>query len=473
MERPNILYILADQWRAQALGYAGDGNARTPRLDALARESLDLALAVSGTPVCCPIRASLLTGLYPDRHGVFLNDAPLDPQADSLGKRFAAAGYDTAWIGKWHVDGHGRTSYIPPERRQGFAYWKALECTHDYHASAYYAGDSDQVSLWEGYDADAQTDDAIGLIERAPGRHRPFLIMLSWGPPHDPYDTAPPEFQTFDAAALALRPNVPQHSEEMARRNLAGYYAHGAALDRNVGRILDALARAGLADDTIVVFTSDHGDMLGSHSLHCKQCPWDESLRVPYLMRWPALLGRSGGRSEVVFDTVDVLPTLCALAGIEAPPGAQGRDLSRHLRDGSVPEDNAALYAQYQSFGTWPGWNTGAPELMRSREGRGVRTGRYTYVEDRDGPWLLYDNHEDPFQMRNLVSDPGSAALVRELRPRLHARLAANGDRFPTGAELVSKWGYEVDRGGTVPYWKIPGPEPTRPVTRGQAGGAR
>jgi arylsulfatase A-like enzyme len=461
-KQPNILYILADQWRAQAFGYAGDDDARTPRIDALARESVDLRQAVAGTPVCCPIRASLLTGLYPDRHGVFLNDAPLDPGIASLGKSFAGVGYATAWIGKWHVDGHGRSSRIPPERRQGFAYWKALECTHDYHASPYYDGDSRELKRWQGYDAIAQTDDAIRLIERQRG-DQPFLIVLSWGPPHDPYQTAPADYRRrFDAGALALRPNVPDRGDlfTRVREDLAGYYAHGAALDECVGRLLDALERSGLADDTIVVFTSDHGDMIGSQGLHCKQCPWEESVRVPFLLRWRNGLGRSGRASEVVVDAVDVFPTLCGFTGVPAPAGMQGRDLSPHVRDGTVPRDNAALYAQYQSFGTWPGWNNDAPPLTRSREGRGLLTGRYTYVEDRDGPWVLYDNAEDPHQLRNLVGLQAHAALQRELKQRLHARLAANGDRFPSGKELVERWGYEVSDTGTIPYWKLEGPTP-------------
>jgi arylsulfatase A-like enzyme len=460
--KPNILYIFADQWRAQAFGYAGDPNARTPRIDALARESVDVRQAVAGTPVCCPIRASLLTGLYPDRHGIFLNDAPLDPGIPSLGKSFSAAGYATAWIGKWHLDGHGRSNYIPPERRQGFKYWKTLECTHDYHASKYYEGDSPEQKQWEGYDAIAQTDDAIALIERQRGE-QPFLIVLSWGPPHDPYQTAPAEYRRrFDDDAMRLRPNVPEKEGFFARvrNDLAGYCAHGAALDDCVGRLLDALERTGLADDTIVIFSSDHGDMIGSQGLHCKQCPWEESVRVPFLLRWRNGLGRQGRTSDAIVDAVDVFPTLCGLTGVAAPGGLQGRDLSQHLRDGTVPSDNAALYAQYQTFGTWLGWNREAPPLTRAREGRGILTGRYTYVEDRDGPWMLYDNAEDPYQQRNLVGLPAHAALQRELKQRLQARLAANGDAFPSGQELVRRWGYEADPNGTIPYWKLDGPNP-------------
>src|SRR5437764_6222260 len=130
--RPNVIFILADQWRAQAFGYAGDPNVRTPHLDALERESLRFVNAVSNVPVCTPTRASILTGQRALTHGLFMNDAPLNPEAVTIAKVLGKAGYDTGYIGKWHVDGHGRSAYIPPQRRQGFEYWKVLECTHDY-----------------------------------------------------------------------------------------------------------------------------------------------------------------------------------------------------------------------------------------------------------------------------------------------------------------------------------------------------
>ena len=135
--RPNIVVVLADQWRAEAFGYAGNPDVRTPQIDRLQRESLHCVNAVSGHPVCCPARASLLTGQRPLTHGVFMNDVPLAPDATSLAKVLRDSGYDTAYIGKWHLDGHGRSSFIPRERRQGFDYWKVMECTHDYTNSFY------------------------------------------------------------------------------------------------------------------------------------------------------------------------------------------------------------------------------------------------------------------------------------------------------------------------------------------------
>ncbi|MCB0124492.1 MAG: sulfatase-like hydrolase/transferase, partial [Caldilineaceae bacterium] len=198
MTKPNIIYIFGDQWRAQATGYAGDPNVQTPNIDRLAGESINLRNAVSTCPLCTAYRGSLLTGQYALTHGLFVNDVPLDPGGTTLGKIFAQNGYDTAWIGKWHVDGHGRDTYIPPERHQGFDYWRALECTHDYNRSYYYADASDEMRQWEGYDAFAQTREAEAYI-RAHARdgnpEKPFLLVLSWGPPHNPYGTAPEEYR--------------------------------------------------------------------------------------------------------------------------------------------------------------------------------------------------------------------------------------------------------------------------------------
>ena len=132
MKRPNVIFVFSDQHRAQALGYAGDPNVKTPAMDRLAEEGICFTLAVSGMPVCCPYRATFMTGQYPHHHGVFLNDLCLTTEAKCIGQAFLEAGYDTAYIGKWHLNGHGRQNPVPAEQRMGFLYWKVQECTHDY-----------------------------------------------------------------------------------------------------------------------------------------------------------------------------------------------------------------------------------------------------------------------------------------------------------------------------------------------------
>ena len=445
-ERPNVIFVFGDQWRAQATGYAGDPDVRTPNLDALAAESVNFTHAVAGCPVCSPYRASLLTGQYPLTHGVFVNDVPLAPEAGQLARSFAGAGYDTAYIGKWHLNAHGRSAFIPPDRRQGFRYWKVLECTHRYNESAYYAGDSPEKRFWQGYDAAAQTRDAIEYLRARPA-DRPFLLVLSWGPPHSPYSTAPAEFNAlYSPDRITLRPNVPPETAARARKELAGYYAHCSALDACVGDLLRALRDLALDENTLFVFTSDHGDMHGSHGCFNKQRPWDESIRVPFLMRWPAGLGRRERRTDALLDAPDLMPTLLGLAGLPIPRSVQGLDYSGHIRGGPDPSDGSAILMCPHPFGQYTRAHHAA------REYRGLRTRRYTYVRVLDGPWLLYDNDLDPYQMRNLVDSPAHATVRAELEARLQRRLQTIGDDFRPGMDYIRRWQYTVDATETVPY---------------------
>jgi arylsulfatase A-like enzyme len=442
-DKPNILVVIADQWRAQAFGFAGDPNVQTPNFDRLAMESVRLKNAVSGLPVCSPMRASFLTGQRPLTHGVFINDVPLSTNVITLASVFRDAGYTTGMIGKWHVDGHGRTSFIPFERRFGFEYWKVQECTHAYNNSGYYAASPEPLK-WEGYDAIAQTRDAEEYL-RARGKDRkPFALVMSWGPPHDPYLTAPAKYRAmYDSAKLKLRPNVPADEADNVRKNLAGYYAHCAALDDCMGELLQALAQAGLAENTIVLFTSDHGDMLGSHGLAKKQKPYDESVCVPMLIRWPAKLKTA--ELDAPINSEDIMPTLLGLAGLNIPKSVEGLDYSAYLRGGKNPGDGATVIHCPSPFGEWERRRGG-------REYRGIRTTRYSYVRDLKGPWLLFDNQIDPFQMTNLVNISTKAELRAEMEALLKKKLKERGDEFLPGGHYIQKWGYKVDANGTMPY---------------------
>ena len=215
--------------------------------------------------------------------------------------------------------------------------------------------------------------------------------------------------------------------------------------------MLRALDRARAAADTLVLFTSDHGDFIGAHGLYDKQGPWEDAIRVPFLLRFPDVL--PPGASDLLIDSPDLLPTLCGLAGVAAPGGVQGRNLASYLRTGTVPDDDSALLAAYCNFGNWPriAARPGVAPLYAAREYRGLRTRTHTYVEDRSGPWLLYDNEADPCQMRNLAAEPAARALRDDLAARLRRRREALGDDFRPGPEYVREWGYEVDASGTIP----------------------
>ena len=444
---PNIVYVFADQWRAQATGYNGDINAKTPNLDALAAQSCNFVNAVSGCPVCSPYRASLLTGQYPLTHGVFLNDVQLNDDAITIAKVLGKAGYNTGYIGKWHVHDHGRSAFIPKESRQGFEFWQTMECTHNYNHSYYY-GDANKKLLWPGYDAIAQTKEAQKYIRVHADDNAPFALFLSWGPPHTPYQTAPKKYREMvNKNKIELRPNVPQKFADKAREDLSGYYAHIMALDDCIGDILKTLKDTKIEENTIFIFTSDHGDMLYSQGMTKKQKPFEESARVPFLLRWPAVHGNKGKDVDVLLNSPDIMPTLLGLCGIDIPNSVEGEDLSGAVCGDKKNEREAALLTCPSPFGQWIRKHGG-------REYRGVRTKRYTFVRDLKGPWLLYDNEKDPYQMENLCDNPKYAMLQSRLDKELNFLLRQTHDEFLPGPEYIKKWGYTVDEDGTVPYSK-------------------
>lgn len=440
--KPNIVFLLTDQWRLQALGYAGNQQVKTPNIDKLATESTNFTHAISGWSVCCPWRASLLTGQYPLTHGVFVNDVPIGSNPVGMGDAFKQAGYDTAFIGKWHVGGRGRSNYIEPEHRLGFDYFKALECTHDYNNSAYYAGNDKTKRTWDGYDVFAQAEDAMTYIHDHE-QENPFLMLLSWGPPHNPYQTAPQAYRDmYQPDDINLRPNVPPDMEDDAREWLAGYYAHCTAIDKSVGDILKLLDEKGITDDTIVIFASDHGDMLGSQDQQRKQRPWDESIRVPFLVRLP---NHEAGTTDAMINAYDILPTLLGLCDIDIPQTVEGRDFSPVFNGGDDPSNGAALLACFHPFGEYAISRDG-------REYRGVRTLQYTYTRTLDGPWLLFDNDADPYQLNNLINHPDYADIQKQLDQTLQQLLDEQNDKFEEGLVYIERWGYPIDETGTVPF---------------------
>lgn len=452
-DKPNVLYILTDQWRAKATGYNGDPNAVTPNIDRLAAASLDFVNAIGTSPVCTPARAALLTGRYPTSTGMFMNDVPLSPGEQSIGKAFKSGGYETAYIGKWHVDGHGRASYIPPERRQGFDYWKVLECTHDYQNSEYYDGDDQAIKTWPGYDAFAQTEDACEYIRQHQqnlDQQKPFFLTLSLGPPHFPHNNAPEEFQArFAPEHIQFSPNVvfdDADTEAFTRKEAAGYYAHIAAMDVCVATVVEVLKATGLEDNTILVFASDHGEMMGSHGHgpYKKQIFWDESCRVPWLLRYPPLTSDQPGRKvSTPLGTVDIMPTLLSLCGLDIPDPVEGRDLSACIRDGVELDDHAALYMSVSPFS---GKNHLDPAY------RAIRTHQHTFVLTSEGERYLFDDVEDPYQLRNLANLDASADLRTQLEQELARQLERIDDPFKEKQYYLEKWGYEVNATGEVPY---------------------
>ena len=416
--RPNVLLILPDQWRGQDLGCAGNPEVRTPNLDRLASGGILFRKTFANTPVCCPARANLLTGTYAHRNGMVANDLRLRESETTIAELLASHGYRTGFIGKWHLDGGKRLpGFVPPgPRRQGFAFWAANECSHTHFHPSYFR-DSDRPISDDRFEPEVWTDRAIEFLQQT--GDGPFFLVVSIGPPHDPYG-APERFMTlYDPAKLTMRPNWIEGVPGAGRKELAAYYAAMTAVDEQVGRLLKALDDSGRTEETIVVFTSDHGDMLGSHGQRLKRKPWEESIRVPGILRYPRKV-KPGRTSEALLTHVDLAPTLLSLCGLAVSKAMQGSDLSGVVL-GTM--DRRPDSAYFQIFVPFAGDGTPNPW-------RGVRTDRFLYARTEAGSWLLYDLRDDPYELKNLAHDPAQAALQERMDSKLTAWMTRTGDSW-------------------------------------------
>jgi len=437
--RPNVVWIFGDQHRGQALGCAGDPNVSTPHIDRLAAEGLHFTDAVAGCPLCCPYRGSLLTSRYP-HECVPGHEFPRPVEQPTLTKAFKEAGYHTAYFGKWHVDGHHERDYrgamhiVPPERRGEFDEWVGYENNNSQWDSWVHGGQDDSAFHYRlrRYETDALTDLFIDHLKRcarhiADGTGPPVFAVLSVQPPHDPY-VAPADWMArHTPGSVQLRPNVPNVPRvvEQARRELAGYYAMIENLDWNLGRIRDALARAGLAHTTHIMFFSDHGDLHGSHGQFRKTAPWEEAIRIPFIVG--GFLPRYGGRSgrvTIPINHVDVAPTTLGLCGIDKPDWMVGTDYSGHrLRQRpNVDYPDSAFLQLVEPTGHHD-------SVDRAWRGLVTRDG-WKYVVLEGQPWLMYNLNEDPYEMVNLAHNSRFAVERRRLQDRLAQWIRDTGDPF-------------------------------------------
>jgi arylsulfatase A-like enzyme len=303
---------------------------------------------------------------------------------------------------------------------------------------------------------------------------RPFCLVLSWGPPHwsttgaeRDYGEYPHGYELYDPARVDLPGNVPRQFETFERREIADYYAMVTALDDCMGRLLGALDEWGLAEDTIVCFSSDHGDHLGAHgygkpgaadawmdaSLQLsKGTPYDEAVHIPFVLRYPSRV-TGNRRSETFRNSVDVMPTLLKLCDAGAPTGVQGRDLS-HAALGVPGQEPDSVYLQMMG----PGW----PDRVKSVGlWRAVRTARYTYARwaDYGGKRMLLDRQDDPLEMQNRIDDPGYAETAQRLESRLQAWIAEAGDPFDSGSRLPQTDMLDLGQNFIRPEWYARAPE--------------
>jgi len=459
MKKPNLIYIMADQLRYSSLGYTGDKKAVTPNIDRFRNDSFDICNAVSGHPVCAPYRASLFTGKYTTGTGMVINEIRLNP--DHHPRCFAHAlnegGYETAYIGKWHLwaaqlGNHydPANSFVPtgPDRLGFDGYFAHYNFHHNFYgASAYYHLDTPEKIYTEGYEPDAQTDLTIGQLRRLSAGDKPFALFFSPGTPHDPWvhENVPGKYlDMFRDAEFKLPQNyLPENDpyadnwaklNERERRELCSwmrvYYAMTANLDYNVGRIINELKTLGIYDNSIIIFTSDHGELFGAHGRRAKNIFYDEAVRVPFLVRWKNHLAE-GGVSDINLNTVDIMPTLLSMLDLPVPAGSEGFDFSSSLlgRPGNIPEGALMM-------------GTGATAIFEDgHEWRAYRTGKYTYARYlSDNSELLFDNQSDPFQMNNLSADPAYADIKTRLRGCMESEMKRVNDNFDACSWYEKNW---------------------------------
>jgi arylsulfatase A-like enzyme len=430
--RPNILYIMADDHAAHAIGAYGSKINKTPQIDRIAKEGMRFVNCFVVNSICTPSRAAILTGKYSHLNGVPVFNR-FDGSQPTLAKYLQSAGYHTGMIGKWHL-------FSDPT---GFDYWNILPGQGLYHDPEFI--EMGRRKRHPGYVTDLITDFSIEFLRNRP-KDKPFFLMCHHKAPHRPwqpdakharlYDGVDiPEPPTFDddyrtrsdAAREATmridRDLTPRDLKQEPPAGLAGaplkhwkyeryirdYLACIAAVDDNVGRLLDYLETTGLAENTIVIYTSDQGFFLGDHNWFDKRFMYEESLRMPFLIRYPGHV-RAGAVNDGMILNVDFAPTLMDCAGLKIPSDIQGRSFVPLLR-GEKPADwRTAMYYRYYHY----------PQDHRVQPHYGIRTARYKLIYfNKIDQWELFDLQQDPRELNNVYADAAQAGLVKKLKAEL------------------------------------------------------
>lgn len=461
--KPNVLYVFSDQHRAFSLPGVPYSQIVAPNLQAFRDRNCSMEQCVSNYPLCSPYRAIFMSGLYPQQNGVMGNVDVLNPNVGQpLGETFRRAGYHTGYIGKWHIHGQISMSRFDEELipkgpyRMGFEDWHVWADTDDHYHAWTFNQDTGEKIFPEGWQPVRMTDEAINFMKAQPN-NKPWMLVLSWNPPHPKLDP-PEEFRTqYPLDKIEFRPNMRVSSNGAGRRSARaedglrqyaqGYQGGITGIDKEFGRLLQALEETGQADNTIVVYSSDHGEMMGSQGLTGKRVPYEESCRIPFIVRYPGVtLDRY--KSDLLFSAVDIYPTLCGLAGVTVPKHCSGRDLSDAMRGRKMQEtEYVFLLSQPEGAGTKA--NRGANNIGEGVRGvgaekggcppyRGVRTKTHTYVVADTGRWLLFNNIADPYQMKNLAGDKSQQALMEKLDVEVENWLHSVNDQFPYAAATKS-----------------------------------
>jgi arylsulfatase A-like enzyme len=415
---PNIVYLFSDEHRYQSMSFTETPSVKTPNMARMAKDGTSFEYAISNNPVCVPHRCMLLTGQWPHRTGAVDNQEGLAPWDQTLGHMFGKAGYRTGYTGKWHAGGYAE--------KAGFdwhMHWNNTNNHRDSNWTALHTGDNKKKAC-KTYQPITMTHQAIDFMDESSGADQPFFLMVSWNPPHANFTDAPEDKKALypDEAALPWRGNAEESGKAKWWKDYQGYHAHITAIDEEIGRVFQALEKNGQLENTIVIYTADHGSMMNSHGKGNKRHPQDESCRVPFLVTGPGI--PAGQVRRELFGTIDVVPTLCGLAGIGIPAFCDGQSFASNVygRPGiSDPKTQLLMHVAYEK-------PVSKGQVARTKEAflefhnpfyRGVRSKQYTYAVGVDGEWLLWDNMADPLQQKNLINDPAYDAVKKELRAEL------------------------------------------------------
>jgi arylsulfatase A-like enzyme len=429
--KPNLVFLLVDQLRASALPLYGETQIATPNIDRLASQGLVLDNAIATCPVCTPSRAMLVTGRHPQTTGHLMNSVRTRHSEISIGDAFANAGYQTGWVGKWHLHTGVwpaldrmpmHPDWVPEGRdRLGYRYWRAYNQHMVYFNGFVQSGDWN-YERWKGYETDGLLDFGIEFMNGC--GDAPFCLFLSPHQPHfTPGEFAPQAYYDRLPSVLTLPANVPEDMLGVSLTMYRHYLAMTLAIDDMVGRLTDYLERTGRAEDTILVLTSDHGTQAGSQGVAPwqKKMPYEGSIRVPGIVRFPGHIA-AGTRGSTLTSMTDWFPSLCALAGIPVPRSVEGRDLSAAWRgDPGACDPDALFIMNFSKAFDW---------LETGMEWRGVRTKHETYVRWLDGRVEYFDLRRDPLQRENLADRPESTERMTTLAARLETFQELRGDRL-------------------------------------------
>ena len=418
MQQPNVIVFFTDQQRYDTTGIHGNPLNLTPNFDRMARQGTDVHYSFTVQPVCGPARSCLQTGLYATQTGSYRNGIPLSQSHKTLAHHFKGGGYQTAYIGKWHLAPHEYVGEVPEEWRGGYDYWLAanvLEYISDAYDAHLFNNNNEDVKL-PGYRVDALTDASIDYINRH--KDNPFFLFLSFLEPHhqnhrDDYP-APTGYQESYRAQW-----IPPDLAELGgstHQHLAGYYGMVKRLDEALGRLQDALRSLEILDNTIILFTSDHGCHFKTRNSEYKRSCHESSIRVPTAIQGPGFDG--GGRISELVSLVDLSPTLLDAAGLDIPETMVGKSLLPLVNRETVNwQDDIFI------------------QISESHVGRSIRTKRWKYsvvAPDKDG-WdhsnseiyveeFLYDLKADPYELHNLVGAETHQEVSEVLRQRLIQR---------------------------------------------------